>query len=91
MGPIEKEIIARLTAGLQPQRLVVRNDSERHRGHAGYDGSGESHFSLEVSSERFSGLGRVARQRAVNHALGDLVQRIHALSIRALSPEEDQG
>ena len=51
MGPVEQEMIARLTAGLQPARLVVRNDSERHLGHAGHDGSGESHFTIEVVSD----------------------------------------
>lgn len=91
MGPVESEIIARLTAGLQPARLTVHNDSSHHLGHAGHDGSGESHFTIEVVSDRFAGMGRVARQRAVNQALGDLVHRIHALSVRALAPGEGQA
>ena len=76
-------------AALSPDHLVVTNDSEKHRGHAGYDGSGESHFSVEVVSTQFAGLNRVARQRLVNQALGDLLQEcIHALSIKAAAPEE---
>ena len=88
MGPIEREIALRLEAALAPERLAVMNDSEKHRGHAGHDGSGESHFSVEIVSAAFAGKNRVARQRSVNHALGDLMQTIHALSIRALAPGE---
>lgn len=79
----------RLTVALAPDRLIVWNDSEKHRGHGGYDGSGESHFSVEVVSAAFAGLNRVARQRLVNTALGDLMkERIHALSIKAKAPGE---
>jgi BolA protein len=86
-GGIAAEITRRLEQALVPSRLVVTNDSARHRGHAGDDGSGESHFSVEIVSEAFAGLPRLARQRAVNAALGDLMrERIHALSIRARAP-----
>ncbi len=65
------------------------DDSEKHRGHAGHNGSGESHFTVEIVSARFEGQNRVARQRAVNHALGDLlVERVHALAIKAKAPGE---
>ena len=50
---------------------------------------GESHFSLTIRWAGFAGQSRVARQRAVNKALGDLPgNRVHALSIRALAPGE---
>ena len=88
MGPVEQEIVARLTAALAPERLVVTNDSDMHHGHAGHDGTGESHFSVEIVSAAFAGRNRVARQRAVTHALGDVMERIHALSIRAAAPGE---
>lgn len=79
----------RLSAALTPEYLAVTNDSEKHRGHGGYDGSGESHFSVEVVSAQFAGLNRVARQRLVNAALGELMnERIHALSIKARAPGE---
>ena len=88
-GGIAAEITKRLEQALAPWHLVVTNDSARHRGHAGDDGSGESHFSVEIVSERFAGCGRLARQRAVNAALGDLMrERIHALSIKARAPGE---
>jgi BolA protein len=88
-GRIAPEIERRLRAALQPERLVVTNDSARHRGHAGDDGSGESHFTVEVVSERFAGMSRVERQRAVNSALADLLRdQIHALAIKAKAPGE---
>ena len=91
-GRIADEIEARLRAALAPAQLVVTNDSARHRGHAGDDGSGESHFTVEIESEAFRGRTRLERQRMVNSALGDLMrERVHALSIRASVPDEMQS
>jgi BolA protein len=89
-GPIAAEITKRLTAALGPTQLQVIDDSEKHRGHGGYNpDGGESHFTVEIESPAFVGLNRIARQRAVNHALGDLLQeRVHALAIRARAPGE---
>jgi BolA protein len=88
-GRIAPQIEERLRAALQPTRLVVTNDSARHRGHAGDDGSGESHFTVEIVADRFAGMSRVERQRAVNRALADLLRdHIHALAIKARAPGE---
>lgn len=88
-GPVQREIEQRLTARLAPEMLVVINDSDSHRGHAGHDGAGESHFSVEIVAAAFVGHGRVARQRMINHALGDLMEgKIHALAISARTPQE---
>ena len=89
-GPIAAEIHARLTSALSPTRLVVRDDSERHRGHAGHDPQrGESHFTVEVEAPAFAGQSRLARQRMINAALADLLkERVHALAIVATAPEE---
>jgi BolA protein len=89
-GPVAAEIHRRLTAALSPIRLVVRDDSERHRGHGGYNaGSGESHFTVEIEASSFTGQTRLSRQRAVNAALADLlVERVHALAIVARAPGE---
>jgi BolA protein len=89
-GPIAAEITQRLTSALSPTRLVVTDDTEQHRGHAGHDSRGESHFTVEVESRAFAGLNRVARQRLVNRALAELLaERVHALAIRAKAPGED--
>ena len=88
-GPIAREIEERLRAALAPTRLVVINDSAKHHGHAGDDGSGESHFTVEIEAETFAGRSRVERQRAVNAALGNMLEgRVHALAIRAKAPGE---
>jgi BolA protein len=88
-GPVATEIEQRLRATLAPTRLAVINDSAKHHGHAGDDGSGESHFTVEIEAQAFAGLSRLERQRAVNTALGDLMkERVHALAIRARAPGE---
>jgi BolA protein len=74
---------------LSPTKVELIDDSEKHRGHGGYNPSGESHFTLLIESAAFGGKSRVERQRMVNKALGELVgERVHALSIRAKAPGE---
>ncbi|MFM5924439.1 MAG: BolA family protein [Novosphingobium sp.] len=86
---IADEIERLLTAAFTPTRLAVINDSARHHGHAGDDGSGESHFTIEIESAAFAGVSRLQRQRLVNAALGDIPgQRVHALAIKARGPGE---
>ena len=88
-GPLAHEIERLLAAAFSPTRLEVINDSARHHGHAGDDGSGESHFTVEIESAAFSGVSRLQRQRMVNAALGDIPgQRVHALAIKAKAPDE---
>ena len=83
---LSDEIRARL-APLQPIELDIQDDSALHVGHAGNTGGG--HFTLNIVSTQFSGKSQVLRHRAVYQALADLMpQRIHALSIRALAPDE---
>jgi BolA family transcriptional regulator, general stress-responsive regulator len=88
-GPIQAEMEALLTAAFAPTHLTVINDSASHIGHSGDDGSGESHFTVEIESTAFAGVSRVLRQRMVNQALGDIPgQRVHALAIKAKAPGE---
>ena len=87
--PIAHEIEQILSKAFAPSQLAVINDSARHSGHAGDDGSGESHFTLEIESAAFTGVSRLERQRMVNRALGDIPgQRVHALAIKAKAPGE---
>ena len=86
-GPIAQEMRQLLEAALAPTRLEIVNDSAKHSGHMGDDGSGESHFTVEIESARFEGISRLQRQRLVLDALGDIPgQRVHALSIVATVP-----
>ncbi|MEY4239083.1 MAG: hypothetical protein RL339_1684 [Pseudomonadota bacterium] len=87
--PLANEIQALLTAAFAPSHLAVINDSANHSGHMGDDGSGESHFTVEIESAAFAGVSRLQRQRLVNAALGDIPgQRVHALAIKARAPGE---
>lgn len=88
-GPLALEIEALLSAAFAPTNLAVINDSARHSGHSGDDGSGESHFSVEIESASFAGKSRLERQRMVLHALGNIPgQRVHALAIKARATGE---
>ncbi|MCC6194085.1 MAG: BolA family transcriptional regulator [Burkholderiales bacterium] len=75
-------------AALAPRVLELADDSAEHAGHAGAAGGG-GHFSLLIVSEQFEGLTRVARHRAVLGRVGDLIPYpVHALAIRAYTPDE---
>ena len=88
-GSLAYEIETRLEQAFAPSRLEVVNDSAKHHGHAGDDGTGESHFTVVIESEAFAGRNRLERQRMVNRALGDIPgQRVHALAVRAFAPGE---
>ena len=88
-GPLATEIRRLLEAEFAPLSLEIVNDSARHSGHMGDDGSGESHFTVEIESAAFVGQSRLERQRMVIRALGDIPgQRVHALAIKARAPGE---
>jgi BolA protein len=89
--PIHQSINQKITQSLTPASLTVTDESHMHRGHAGVRdaSSPETHFSIEVVSEKFDGLNRVQRQRLVNDLLKEEFSRgLHALSLRCNTPSE---
>jgi BolA protein len=81
-------IIDTLTRRFAPTRLEVIDDSERHRGHAGWHEGGETHFRVRIATPQFDGKPRVAQHRAVMEALdAELKGGIHALAIEILRPD----
>jgi BolA family transcriptional regulator, general stress-responsive regulator len=87
---VADRIRSKLTSALQPTRLVIRDDSHRHSGHAGARPEGETHFHVEIVSPLFQGMGRVARQQRVYQVLAEeLAGPIHALSLVTRTPGED--
>lgn len=85
-------IQARLAQALQPIVLEIVNESARHAGHAGDDGSGETHFRVTIVSQVFAGKSRVERQRMVYDLLkSELEGGLHALALRTLAPDEYDG
>ncbi len=85
---LEPVLRARLAA-LSPEALEVTDDSAAHAGHAGAAPGGNTHWSIAVVAQAFAGKPTVARHRMIYAALGDLMNNpIHALQIRALTPDE---
>lgn len=70
----------RLRRAFETARIEVQDESEGHRGHAGWREGGQTHFHIRLSAPELAGLSRVQRHRAVHEALGaDLIAQIHAL------------
>lgn len=81
---------AKLMLALEPTRLDIVNESEKHAGHRSSPGTGESHFAVLIVSPKFAGQSRVMRHRMVNDAVAEeLKAGVHALAIKAFAPGED--
>ena len=79
---MEDKIRDRLEAAFAPEHLEVVNESHKHAGHAGDDGTGESHFRVAIRAKSFAEQSRIARHRAVHAALGaEIMGQIHALAL----------
>ncbi len=86
---VEEAIRHALLAALQPVELQVINESHLHAGHRSSPGTGDSHFRVEIASEKFNGLRAVAQHRLVNEALAHLIGKpIHALALKTSTPTE---
>lgn len=86
---IEKRIRQKIAENLEPEYFELINESHKHKGHVGDDGSGETHFNLMVVSLRFDECNRIQRHRLVYAAVEELFScGLHALSITALTPSE---
>ncbi len=81
---------ALLRAEFAPTALSIVDESARHAGHAGAAPGGETHFNVRLVSNTFTPLNRLARSRAVHHALrSEFLRGLHALSLQLRSPEDD--
>ena len=77
-----------LISSFEPSRILVKDQSHLHAGHAGAQ-DGRGHFAVTIVSDRFAGQSKIARHRMIFDALGEMMQTdIHALSIRALTEDE---
>lgn len=87
MAVTAAQIESALQQRLAPTELAVIDDSHLHAGHAGAREG--RHFTVQIRSARFAGVGRVGRHRLVYSALEDLIPAgIHALAIQARAPDE---
>ncbi|MEM1102855.1 MAG: BolA family protein [Pseudomonadota bacterium] len=86
---VQQQLTTILNETFAPTFLEVKDESHLHAGHAGARPGGESHFRIVLVSRAFEGETRVARQRAVNGALSQLLAGpIHALAMKTATPEE---
>ena len=84
----EERLLDRLRTGLGAEHVELEDESARHAGHEGAR-SGAGHYAVVVVAACFAGLDALARHRAVYAAVGDMIpSEVHALSIRAFTPEE---
>ena len=82
------EIEEKLRDGLKPVEINIWDESNEHKGHPGAT-TGASHFFLRIISEKFEGLNRIQRHKMVYSFLdGYIPEKIHAISIQALSTKE---
>jgi BolA protein len=87
--PLATWIEKTLRERLHPAELAVTDESEKHRGHAGWREGGETHFRLYIVSEAFVGKSRIDRHRLVNEVLKGAFDRgLHALALQAKAPGE---
>ncbi|MGZ9112603.1 MAG: BolA family protein [Rhodoplanes sp.] len=89
MTTVAETMHRKLTEALAPSDLTIIDESHRHAGHAGARPEGETHFRIEIVSEKFAGLSRIERQRLVHQVLAtELAGRVHALSLTTRMPAE---
>jgi sulfur transfer protein SufE/stress-induced morphogen len=89
--PMYNTIMSTLITILKPTSITLTDNSDQHAGHAGSKGwaeSGESHFALTIVAEAFDGLSLVKRHQLIYMLLGETMEKIHALEIKAKSPGE---
>ena len=80
-----------LTAAFTPTRILVKDQSHLHVGHAGAQ-DGKGHFAVDIVAVAFAGLSRIERHRRIFDALGEMMQTdIHALKIKATTPDESNS
>lgn len=80
---IEMRIEQKIRAAFNPASFRLVNESGKHHGHAGDDGSGQTHFRLEIAAAAFNGKSRVDAQRMVYAVLSEeFKDGLHALALK---------
>ncbi len=88
---VASQIESKLRTAMAPTRLAVIDDSAKHAGHSGAQPGGETHFTVEIVSAKFTGQSRVARHRMIYELLAqEIAGGVHALALKTLTPEEDK-
>ena len=81
-------LIEQALSQLDPAELRIRDDSQKHAGHAGAS-DGRGHYSVVIVSKHFEGLSLLNRHKLVYQSLAELMNTdIHAIAIHAKTPIE---
>ena len=84
---IKDAIYRKLADSLQPEHLEVKNESDQHKDHVGWNESGETHFRVRLVCKRFRGMSRIERHRLVYETLSpEPMQDIHAIVLELSEP-----
>ncbi len=82
---IEQQIEFLVRENLNIEEFELINESYKHAGHAGDDGSGQTHFKLKVVSSDFDNLSRIDREKTVLSIVKPLFSKgLHAINIKAI-------
>ena len=80
------ENIAKKLQVLSPSSLKVIDESEKHRGHPGNTGNGQSHYKIIISAENLKGKSLISQHRLINKLLEEeFANGLHALSINVIN------
>lgn len=93
IGPIEELIIEKIITALDPTYLKIANDSHKHSHHKPMQTASnvrESHFRIEVISDKFKGSNMPSRHRVIYQLLCDEFENkgLHALQMKTRTTEE---
>ena len=83
-GLIESQIVNTLKTSMDLSSLKIINESFMHNVPEG----SESHFKVVIVSQDFLNLTMIQRHKLIYKKLGNLMAKIHALSIHAFDEDE---
>ena len=85
--PVQQAIKTKLNQQLQPQYLLVENESHMHS----VPPNSETHFKVTIVASQFDELSMVKRHQLVYQVLTEeLAGPVHALALHTLTPQQWQ-
>lgn len=85
---IKENIQQILLKSFSPVKLEIIDESEKHKGHSGNPGGGETHFIINMISKDFRGKSKIEKHRMVQKELSNANINVHSISMKLLSDIE---
>ncbi|MEM8569498.1 MAG: BolA family protein [Pseudomonadota bacterium] len=80
--PIRDAMHEKLTVAFSPAYLEIIDESDKHRGHGGWQEGGETHFRVIMKAAAMDTMSRLERSRAVHKVVArEMEIRVHALTL----------